>query len=109
VQKKTKIKLLFCVHERDEGKRSCAASGSNALRQYAKVQLEGVNIKIKKSGCLGLCKHGPVIQLLPEKLYFQCKTEAEIDMLCKKLINEADDDSCEALVINTGKSAKKGK
>ena len=110
------MKLVFCLHDRGEGKRSCAASGSDALRRYAKEELEGETIKVKKSGCLGLCKHGPVVQLLPMKRFYRCKVEADIDLLIEqalavKAVTDVDAGAAEidALQIRTGKAPKNSK
>ncbi|MES2831695.1 MAG: (2Fe-2S) ferredoxin domain-containing protein [Pseudomonadota bacterium] len=109
-----KLKVLFCINDRGENKRSCAASGADALRRYAKAEVgEDKGIKVKKAGCLGLCKHGPVIQVLPSKLYYQCTTEAEVDLLLAEYCNLEDAGTAKnggtARLISTGKAAKKSK
>jgi len=116
MQKQQKIKILFCLNDRGEGKQSCAASGADALRRYAKTKTGDERIKVKKSECLGLCKHGPVIQILPAKLYYQCTTEADIDLiLTQASVASVTSDggiagnASDSLLIKTGKAAKKSK
>jgi (2Fe-2S) ferredoxin len=108
--KDKKVTVLFCVHERTEGRLSCAASGSNALRKYAKEvsadeALGTAKIKVKKSGCLGLCKHGPVIEILPEKIYYRCTSQQDIDQVFAQQISKGK--TIDKLLIKTSKSAKK--
>lgn len=84
MSKPKKITLLFCMNDRGESRRSCAGSGANALRLYANEQLAShpeARIKIKKADCLGDCKHGPIVQLLPADKLLRNVTEADIDHL----------------------------
>ncbi len=104
-KKPKKIKLLFCLNDRGEGKRSCAASGAKALRKQAKaLAADDPGLKVKKSGCLGLCKHGPVIEILPEKLYYQVRDAAALAQLMQQVTSGV---PVTAGLIPTGKSAKK--
>ena len=104
-KKPKKIKLLFCLNDRGEGRRSCAASGANRLREEAKALVtDDARIKVKKSGCLSLCKHGPVIEILPAKLYYQVRDTAALSALMAQF---ASGESVTAGRIPTGKSAKK--
>ena len=101
-----KHKLLFCVNDRGEGKTSCAGFGSKSLRRYAKEQCEGrADIEVKKVGCLGLCKHGPVIESVPAKIYYRCRDEDDIDLLLRSLDNLHGD--AKSLIISTRKSSKR--
>ena len=105
LKKAKKTKLLFCVNDRGAGHRSCAASGADGLRREAKGMIaDDARIKIKKSGCLGLCKHGPVIEILPAKLYCQVRDAATLARLMTQVANG---DPITAGLIATGKSAKK--
>ena len=104
--KETKIRILFCTNDRGEGKRSCGASGANALRKYAKEQTADVpNLKVKTSGCLGHCKHGPVVQVLPEKVLYRCKDFADADLIVAQCINHGE--TASPLVIDLPKKSKK--
>ena len=104
--KSRKIKILFCVNDRGEGRRSCAASDANALRKYARAKAaDNDQVQVKKSGCLGLCKHGPVLQVLPAKLYYRCASEADIDQLFAQQVDQGQVAS--TLLVRTGKTEKK--
>ncbi|HZV98214.1 MAG TPA: (2Fe-2S) ferredoxin domain-containing protein [Methylophilaceae bacterium] len=78
-----KITLLFCINQRKHGRECCHSKGANELRKYAKAKAEllAKPVKVKKSDCLGHCKHGPVVQSLPTKDYYRCASEADIDLL----------------------------
>ena len=106
MSKEQKIRLLFCTNDRGEGRRSCGGSGANALRKYAKEKAATYpNLKVKKSGCLGHCKHGPVIQILPEKALYRCIDIADVDRLFAQRIDA--DDAATDLSIARPKKAKK--
>ena len=104
-KKPKKVKLLFCVNDRGAGRRSCAGSGANSLRKEAKALAADMpGIKVKKSDCLGLCKHGPVIEVLPAKLYYQVRDTAQVVQLMAELeVGKP----VTVGPIRTGKSAKK--
>ena len=104
--KETKIRLLFCINDRGEGRRSCGASGANVLRKYAKEKAADMpDVKVKKSDCLGHCKHGPVIQILPEKALYQCKDVADVDQLFFQRIDRGE--TVTALLIDPPKKSRK--
>lgn len=104
--KQKKIKLLFCINDRGEARRSCGGDGANALRKYAREKAaDNPGIKIKKSGCLGLCKQGPVIELLPAKRYYRCRDEADIDRLLAGPVEQGEIDR--SLLIKTAKGGGK--
>ena len=103
-KKPKKVKLLFCLNDRGDGRRSCAASGANELRKEAKgIAADDPRLKVKKSGCLGLCKHGPVVEILPEKLYYQVRDRADLAKLMSRV---ASGEPVTAGLISTKKSAK---
>ena len=104
-KKSSKVKLLFCLNDRGEGRRSCVGSGANALRKQAKaLAADDSRIKVKKAGCLGLCKHGPVVELLPAKLYYQVRDATALALLMRQV---ATGETATAGLIPTGKSGKK--
>ena len=84
MSKPKKITLLFCMNDRGQSRRSCASAGADALCLHAKEQFASypeARIKIKKTDCLGDCKHGPIVQLLPADRLLRNVTEADIDRL----------------------------
>lgn len=104
--KETKIRMLFCINDRGEGKRSCGASGANALRKYAKEKAADLpHVKVKKSDCLGHCKHGPVIQILPEKALYRCKDVADVNQLFAQRIDQGE--MATSLLIEAPRKSRK--
>lgn len=86
--KQKKTKLFFCLNDRGEGRHSCCADGAGKLYRYAKEMAAEhplVRVDVKKSGCLGHCKHGPVVQVLPADKVLRQVTKADIDQLFRKL------------------------
>ncbi|MDF1588661.1 MAG: (2Fe-2S) ferredoxin domain-containing protein [Gammaproteobacteria bacterium] len=74
--------VFFCTHLRDDGTAYCQQHGSSALRDYAKQRIKDLKLKkvrINNAGCLNRCKLGPIIVVYPEGIWYQCKTEADVD------------------------------
>lgn len=106
--KPEKIRLLFCVNDRGPDRRSCAASDANAMRKRTKeTYADTPGVKISKSDCLGHCKHGPIVQLLPSKSVYRYDGEDDIARL---LALPADGKTqIPSLLIKPGKSEGKKK
>lgn len=85
-----KYHIYFCLNERKNGTESCANSGSIELFNFMKLKvkeanLEDVeNIRINKAGCLGRCALGPVIVIYPEAIWYQCKTNEDIEEIIEQ-------------------------
>jgi (2Fe-2S) ferredoxin len=68
--------LFICENRRPDGARqgSCAARGSEALRQAFKNELirRGLTgeIRANSAGCLDLCAQGPVVVVYPEGTWY---------------------------------------
>ncbi len=106
--KPERITLLFCINDRGPDRRSCAASGAITLRKETKLACADQPwIKVKKSGCLGHCKHGPILQVLPSKDLYRFDGETDIARI---LAAPADGNKVLAdLLIKQGKAKKKAK
>ena len=104
--KEKKIRMLFCTNDRGEGRRSCGASGANALRKHAiEMSADILNLKVKRSDCLGHCKHGPVIQIVPGKALYRCRDFAEVEQLLTQCIRNGE--TASELQIDLTKKSKK--
>ena len=72
----TCTKLLVCT----KGKYCSARDSRDVLtvlrKTVERAQLEDI-FKVKKSGCLGLCKHGPVVMVDPLGLSYGGVTEVD--------------------------------
>ena len=77
--------LFFCLNQRDDDKKCCGNSGSEALWSYAKQRLIALNlhhrkgIRANKSGCLGRCSDGPSIVVYPDGVWYRAENTADID------------------------------
>ncbi|MBP9090876.1 (2Fe-2S) ferredoxin domain-containing protein [bacterium] len=77
----TCTKLLVCT----KGKHCSARDSHDVLavlrKTVERAQLEDI-FKVKKSGCLGLCKHGPVVMVDPLGLSYGGVAEVDcIDII----------------------------
>ncbi len=76
--------VFVCCNRRPDGHRrgSCAARGSEALRDYMKVRAKELGLKdvrINQSGCLDRCEFGPTLVIYPEGVWYRPTTRAEVD------------------------------
>jgi len=79
-----RLHVFVCTNRRPDGHRrgSCAAGGSERLRDYLKSRarelgVEGV--RINSAGCLDRCELGPVMVVYPEGVWYAVHTPADID------------------------------
>jgi len=79
-----RIHVFVCTNRRPDGHRrgSCAARGSEPLRDYLKARvkelgLEGV--RINSAGCLDRCELGPVMVIYPEGIWYSFHGHEDID------------------------------
>ena len=76
--------VFVCVNRRQEGhsKGSCAARGSERLRDYMKARAKELGIekvRINGAACLDRCEHGPCIVVYPEGIWYRIDTESDVD------------------------------
>ena len=82
--------LFFCTNNRASGKRCCAQSGAEDIREYAKKALKRLGhhgaglIRANSSGCLGRCEEGPVLVIYPEGVWYSYKTYNDIDEIIER-------------------------
>jgi (2Fe-2S) ferredoxin len=68
--------VFICENRRpdDDGRGSCAARGSEAVRQAFKAELERRGLKgeirANAAGCLDACAHGPAVVIYPEGVWY---------------------------------------
>lgn len=78
--------VFVCTNRRpdDHPFGSCAAAGSEGLRDYlkAKAKAKGLKgVRVSAAGCLGRCDKAPVVVIYPEGVWYQPKTEADVDAI----------------------------
>jgi len=76
--------LFVCTNRRPEGHKrgSCAARGSEHLRDYMKARAKELgiaNIRVNSAGCLDRCELGPCLVIYPEGVWYRIGSPADID------------------------------
>lgn len=76
--------VFVCCNRRPDGHRrgSCAARGSEDLRDYMKARAKELglrNIRVNMAGCLDRCEFGPTLVIYPEGIWYSPKTRADVD------------------------------
>jgi (2Fe-2S) ferredoxin len=85
--------VFVCCNRRQDGhpRGSCAAAGSEKLRDYMKLRARQIglkNIRINQSGCLDRCELGPCIVVYPEGVWYKMTSEADVDAILQRHIQE---------------------
>lgn len=76
--------IFPCCNRRPDGHKrgSCAARGSEALRDYMKVRAKELGlprVRVNQSGCLDRCELGPCIVIYPEGIWYKVETRDDVD------------------------------
>ncbi|MES2713300.1 MAG: (2Fe-2S) ferredoxin domain-containing protein [Pseudomonadota bacterium] len=76
--------VFVCCNRRPDGHKrgSCAAAGSEALRDYMKVRVKELGlpgVRVNMAGCLDRCEHGPTMVIYPEGVWYGVRTRADVD------------------------------
>lgn len=76
--------LFVCTNRRPDGhaRGSCAARGSERLRDYMKARAKELgiaNIRVNAAGCLDRCELGPCLVIYPEGVWYRIDSPADID------------------------------
>lgn len=76
--------VFVCCNRRPEGHKrgSCAARGSEALRDYMKArgkELGLAGVRVNMAGCLDRCEFGPAMVIYPEGIWYKIETKSDVD------------------------------
>jgi len=79
-----RLHLFACTNRRPDGhpRGSCAAKGSEALRDYLKHrarELGLADVRINSAGCLDRCELGPNLVIYPEGVWYHFDTKEDLD------------------------------
>ena len=79
--------VLVCTNLRENGEECCAQKGSVELHKKLKetVKLLDPAIRVSKTGCLGNCKSGASVVIMPDDIWLGAVTEEDIPEILKML------------------------
>jgi (2Fe-2S) ferredoxin len=85
--------VFCCTNRRPDGhpRGSCAAKGSEKLRNYMKARAKELGIKgarINNALCLDRCELGPSMVIYPEGVWYRYDTTEDIDEILQKHVIE---------------------
>ncbi|MGI4955319.1 MAG: (2Fe-2S) ferredoxin domain-containing protein [Janthinobacterium lividum] len=85
--------LFVCTNRRPDGHRrgSCAARGSEPLRDYMKARAKELgirNIRVNSAGCLDRCELGPCLVIYPEGVWYRIDSTADVDAVLQQHVME---------------------
>jgi (2Fe-2S) ferredoxin len=80
--------FVCCNRRPDEHPRgSCAAKGSERLRDYMKAgakEMRLSRVRINAAGCLDRCEHGPCVVIYPEGVWYRVGSAADVDAILER-------------------------
>ncbi len=76
--------VFVCCNRRPNGhsRGSCAAKGSERLRDYMKARAKELGIKqlrVNSAGCLDRCELGPCVVIYPEGVWYRVDSATDVD------------------------------
>ena len=76
--------VFVCCNRRPDGHKrgSCAARGSESLRDYMKARAKELGlagVRVNMAGCLDRCEFGPTMVIYPEGIWYKIETKSDID------------------------------
>ncbi|MBC7906638.1 MAG: (2Fe-2S) ferredoxin domain-containing protein [Rhodospirillaceae bacterium] len=79
-----RIHVFVCTNRRPDAhtRGSCAARGSEPLRDYLKARAKELgmkDIRVNSAGCLDRCELGPVMVIYPEGIWYSYHSHDDID------------------------------
>ena len=87
--------LFVCCNRRPDGHKrgSCAASGSEKLRDYMKARAKELGLKrvrVNLSGCLDRCELGPTMVIYPEGVWYRIGSTEDVDMVLQRHVRDGE-------------------
>ncbi len=95
--------VFVCCNRRPEGhsRGSCAAKGSERLRDYMKARAKELGIKgirVNSAGCLDRCELGPCVVIYPEGVWYRVDSTDDVDAVLQAHLIEGG--RAEALLLS---------
>ncbi|HTI03609.1 MAG TPA: (2Fe-2S) ferredoxin domain-containing protein [Acidisoma sp.] len=81
--------IFVCCNRRPDGHKrgSCAARGSEALRDYMKARVKEAGIphaRVNMAGCLDRCEEGPCLVIYPAGTWYRVENRADVDRVIEE-------------------------
>lgn len=85
--------VFVCCNRRVDGhpRGSCAAAGSEKLRDHMKQRAKQMGLKqvrINLAGCLDRCELGPCVVIYPEGIWYKVTTTEEVDAVLERHVRD---------------------
>lgn len=76
--------IFVCCNKRPDShpRGSCAAAGSEKLRDYMKARMKELGVRqsrVNSAGCMERCEFGPALVIYPEGVWYRPTSAADID------------------------------
>lgn len=81
--------IFCCTNMRPDGHKrgSCAAKGSEGLRNYMKERAKALGLpstRVNGAGCLDRCELGPVFVIYPEGIWYRAASKEDVDAILEE-------------------------
>ncbi len=85
--------IFVCCNRRPEGhpRGSCAAQGSERLRDYMKVRAKELGlprVRVNQAGCLDRCESGPCVVIYPEGVWYRVASREDVDAVLERHVRD---------------------
>jgi (2Fe-2S) ferredoxin len=87
------VHVFVCCNRRPDGHRrgSCAARGSEKLRDYMKARAKEMGlsrVRVNTAGCLDRCELGPCVVIYPEGVWYRVTSPADVDAILERHVRD---------------------
>jgi (2Fe-2S) ferredoxin len=88
-----RVHLFACTNRRPDGhaRGSCAARGSERLRDYMKARAKELglgDVRINSAGCLDRCELGPCVVIYPEGVWYRVGSTEDADAVLERHVRD---------------------
>ncbi len=85
--------LFVCGNRRPDGHKrgSCAAKGSEKLRDYMKARAKEMGlpgVRVNMAGCLDRCELGPCMVVYPEGIWYRIENTSDVDAVLEQHVRD---------------------
>lgn len=85
--------LFVCCNRRPDGHKrgSCAARGSEKLRDYMKARAKEMGlprVRVNMAGCLDRCELGPCMVIYPAGVWYRIDSTSDVDQVLERHVRD---------------------